>query len=160
MDDDTESWKFVAGLVAVLAFVASTFFAWQELKYAVAGKTATATVEQVTDISVGRRRTVGLRHYDRNVHYHFRDTDGNDRRDVDWVPLNWLPPPGGTVTVQYLGDRSRLAGNRNVVGLLLFFTSGAVVLGGGFLFWRHVREATRPKATAPKPAVPRRPYGY
>ena len=159
MDDDSESWKFVAGLVAVVAFIASTFFAWRELKYTLAGKTATATVEEVTDITVGRRRTVGLRHHDRNVHYHFRDAAGNDRRDVDWVPLNWLPPPNGTVTVQYLDDSSRLAGNRNIVGLILFFVSGAVVLVGGYLFWRHVREATRPSPPAPKPAVGRRPYG-
>ena len=161
MDDDTESWKFVAGLVAVLLFIASTFFAWRELKYTLAGKTATATVDKVTDITVGtRRRAAGFRHYDRNVHYSFRDAAGNDRSDTDWVPLNWVPPPGGTVTVQYLDDSSRLAGKRNVLGLILFFTSGAVVCVGGFLFWRHVREATRPSAPAPKPAPRHRPYGY
>jgi hypothetical protein len=142
-----------------VAFIASTFFAWRELKYTLAGKTAIATVEEVTDITVGGRRRVGLKHYDRNVTYQFRDAAGNDRRDTDWVPLNWLPPPSGTVTVQYLDDSSRLAGNRNVIGLILFFVSGAAVCVGGYLFWRHIREATRPSAPA-KPAPRPQPYRY
>jgi hypothetical protein len=158
VDEENEVWKFIAGIVAIIAFVISTFYAWMELKYATAGKTAQGTIDRVTDMYSVRRRTAGQR--GRTVHYHFRDASGEVRRDSDGVPLDWVRPPSGKVTIEYLDDTSRLAGNRKTGALVVFFGSLAMLGVGGFLFWRHVREATRPSAPAP-PKPPRyRPYGY
>ena len=158
MDEENEAWKFIAGIVDVIAFIVSTFFAWMELKYATGGKTAQGTVDRVVDAYARVRRRTGQ--HGRTVYYHFRDASGKLRQGSDGVPLDWIRPPNGVVKVEYLQDTSRLAGNRNVGMLVLFFGSLGAVAVGGFLFWRHVREATRPSAPVP-PKPPRyRPYGY
>ena len=147
MDADEEAGKFKLMLFVLIAFIVSTFFAYMELKYSTGGRTAEATVDRVAE-RAGRRRTT------RTVYYHYRDTEGNLRNGSDDVDPNWFPPDDGKVMVQYLADTSRLAGKRNTFALVVFFGSLAAMLVGGFLFWRHVREATRP---SPKPySVPRR----
>ena len=138
MDADAETAKFKFMLFVVVVFLASTFFAYMELKYSTAGKTAEGTVENVSERRTRRGGSV------RVVHYRYRDAEGNLRNGSDDVRRDWSIPPGGKVSVEYLADTSRLAGRRNVVALVIFFGSLLALVAGGFLFWRHVREATGP----------------
>jgi hypothetical protein len=158
-DDDKETAKAIGAVVAIVLFIISTFVAWMELKYMTAGQTAQATVDRVVEYRVGRR--MARRQTEWEVMYRYNDASGTRQSGSDGVPVGWRPPPGGTVTIEYVGESSRLAGHRNTAMLVVFFGSFAVLLVGGFLFWRHVREATRPSAPAPsagrKPQLG--PYG-
>ena len=140
VEQETKNFKFA--LIAVLVFAISAFYSCEEVKYSTGGKLADGTVDNVSE-SIGRRgRPV------RQVHYHYRDEEGDLRKAVTPVARDWQPPADGKVAVQYLEDSSRLVGQRNMGALVMFFASLVALAVGGFLFWRHVRAAT---------AGPRRP---
>ena len=147
MDTESETKNLKLILVAGLTFLFSAYFAYVELKYATSGKTAEATVDSIGEARGRRGRTTTV------AYYHYRDAAGNLRHGS--VPLDESHSlgSGDAVTVQYLADTSRIAGQRNTAALVIFFVSLVAMLAGGFLFWRHVRESTRP----PKPyTVPKR----
>jgi hypothetical protein len=137
MDVEQETAKFKVMLVVAVVFLVSTFFAYLELKYSLGGKTAEAKVDRLSERRTRRGTT-------RVVHYQYRDENGQMRNGSDDVSRDWSAPASGIVAVQYLDDTSRLAGNRNTFALVIFVGSLLAMLVGGFLFWRHVREATRP----------------
>lgn len=147
MDTDNETAKFKLILIAAIAFIVSTFFAFQELKYATGGKTTDGIIERLGEARGRRGRTVAV------VHYRFRDEAGTIRKDSSRIGRGFNGGEGDKVRVEYLEDESRLAGDRNTGALVIFFGSLAALVVGGLLFFRHVREATRPS----KPyAVPKR----
>ena len=147
MDAEEEAGKFKLMLFVVVVFLVSTFFAYLELKYSTAGKTAEATVDGVSERRTRRGGTI------RVVHYHYRDTEGKLRNGTDDIGNDWSVPTGGKVNVEYLADTSRLAGNRNTVALVIFFGSLLALVVGGFLFWRHVRLAIGPARKPYKPPL-------
>ena len=146
MDTESETKNLKLILVAVLTFLVSAYFAYMELKYTTSGRTAEATVDSVGEARGRRGRTTTV------AYYHYRDDAGNLRHGSAPLDDSHSLGSGDTVTVQYLADTSRLAGQRNTAALVIFFISFLAMLVGGFLFWRHVREATRPRKpyTVPK----------
>ena len=138
MDAEEETVKFKFMLIALVAFVVSGFFAYMELKYATGGKAAQATVDRVGEVPGRRGRTTTV------AYYHYRDDAGNLRHGSAPLDGDFSASPGDTVAVQYLADTSRLAGQRNTFALVVFFGCLAALVIGGALFWRHVRQATRP----------------
>jgi hypothetical protein len=113
MDQDEELAKFKWILIAAIAFLVSSYFSYRELKYAVWGATAEATVTRAAETTeMGRR---GRRRPMLVVEYTFSDGSTGQRSERDRVPIDW-PVPEGTVTVQYLpgvAGASRLAGHSN-----------------------------------------------
>jgi hypothetical protein len=140
MEDETAKLKF--GLVLIAAFLISTYFAYAELKYSMGGKTTEATVDGMFEQRGRRGRVTHM------VKYHYRNDKGELRNASDSVPSDWTPPKSGKVQIEYLENTSRLAGHRNIVALVIFFGCLVAMTVGGFMFWRHVREATRPSSAS------------
>ena len=138
MDTEDETTKLKFLLFTILAFLVSGFFAYMELKYATGGKTAEATVDRIGETRGRRGRTTTV------AYYHYRDEAGNLRNGSAPLDRDFSPSAGDTIAVEYLDDTSRPAGQRNTVALVVFFGCLLALAVGGFLFWRHVREATRP----------------
>jgi hypothetical protein len=95
-------------------------------------------VDRIGEVRGRRGRTTTV------AYYHYRD-DASERRQGS-APLenDFSPGEGQTFTVQYLGDTSRPAGQRNTFALVMFFACLLALVVVGILFWRYVREATRP----------------
>jgi hypothetical protein len=146
VDTDNETAKFKFILFVVVAFLVSTFFAYMELKYSMSGKTTQGTVDRLGEVRGRRGRTTPM------VYYHYRDEAGNLRHGSSSIDGGFNADVGDKVGIQYLDDTSRLAGSRNTMSLIVFFGSLVALVVGGFMFWRHVREATRPSKpyTVPK----------
>ena len=146
MDTDSETAKIKFILFAVVAFVVSGFFAYQELQYSMGAKTTDDIIERLGEASGRRGRRVPM------VYYRYRDDAGMLRRDSCRIGSGFNGCEGDKVRIEYLEDTSRLAGDRNTGPLVIFFGCLAVLCVAGFLFWRHVREATRPAKpyTVPK----------
>ena len=138
MDTENETAKLKFLLFAVVALLVSGFFAYQELKYSTAGKTAQGTVDRIGEVRGRRGRTTTV------AYYHYRDDAGNLRHGSSPLENDFSPDVGDTIAVQYLADTSRRAGERNTGSVVVFFACLLALAVGGFLFWRHVREATRP----------------
>ena len=146
VDTENETAKFKLILIVAIAFIVSTFFAYKELQYAMGGKTTDGIIERLGEARGRRGRTVAM------VYYRFRDEAGTIRKDSARISRGFNGGEGDKVRIEYLDDESRLAGDRNTGALVIFFGSLAALVVGGFLFFRHVREATRPSKpyTVPK----------
>ena len=138
MDTENETAKFKFLLFALVAFLVSGFFAYQELKYSTSGKTAQGTVDRIGEVRGRRGRTTTV------AYYHYRDEAGNLRNGSSPLENDFSPSVGDTIAVQYLADTSRREGERNTGSVIVFFACLIALGVGGFLFFRHVREATRP----------------
>jgi len=123
-------------ITAAAVFAVAACSVGQDLRYAVAGRTATATVDGVTGWNAGGRRT-GSRRAIVLVDYHFTDASGTARTGVfDISTFDPRPPKGSTITVEYVGGSSRPPGRLNGGALSVFFGS-LVALAAGALFYRH-----------------------
>ncbi len=142
VDEDAEQRKAGLLLAAVVAFLISGWYSFNELKYALKSTTVTATVTRTYEFTVPTRH--GQSGPRLGIEYTFTDTEVVSRQDKDWVPLpsKLRGEPG--VDVQYLpgenGD-SRLAVNRSVLGPLFFLGSLAFL---AFSLVRLIREANAP----------------
>jgi hypothetical protein len=72
------------------------------------------------------------------------------RRESDRVSTDWERPAGKKLAVQYLPgtDDSRLAGHANVVAVVIFFASFAVVAFFVGRLWLEARQAMAEKGWA------------
>jgi len=129
--------RFARGVAvaAVAVFAVAACCAWREVRYAVAARTATATVDGVMEHNAGSRR-MGRRPVVL-VKYHFTDAGGTARTGAfDIGPLAPRPRRGSTVQVEYVGGSSRAPGGVNGGALFIFF-SGLVALAVGAVFYGH-----------------------
>ncbi len=142
VDEDAEQRKAGLLVAAVIAFVISGWYSFNELKYTLKSTTVTATVTRTYEFTVQTRH--GRSGPRLGIEYEFTDDDGVTRNDKDWVrlPSELRGEPG--VEVQYLpgedGD-SRLAANRSILGPLFFAGSIAFLV---FSLVRLIREANAP----------------
>ena len=102
-----------------MIFFISAFFAFQELRYAIWGKVTSADVSEAKLVEHdGAQKLI--------VKYSFQEEGGTRRTEKDEVGLDWEPPAGDKLQVDYLPgvkDRSRIAGNRNTLMLYIFLGS-------------------------------------
>src|SRR5262245_58509331 len=102
-----------------MIFFVSAFFAFQELRYAIWGKTTSADVSEAKIVEDdGSQKLV--------IKYSFQEEGGARRTEKDSVGVEWRPPAGGKLKVDYLPDfkdGSRIAGNRNLTMLYSFLGS-------------------------------------
>lgn len=121
---------------ATIVFLVSTVFTWQEIRFALWGRTAQGTIDEIEEVR--RLRNSGWR-----VVYRFRDHQQQEIVIRDFVRLSWQPPAGQDVVVHYLSSDSkeaRMAGMENRIAPL--------IVGGTLLFLfitlaRYYREARR-----------------
>jgi hypothetical protein len=123
-------------IAAAAVFAVAACSVGQDLRYAVAGRTATATVDGVTGWNAAGRRT-GSRRPIVLVDYHFTDAGGTARTGVlELSPFDPRPPKGSTIIVEYVDGSSRPPGRLSGGALSVFFGS-LVALAAGALFYRH-----------------------
>lgn len=144
MDEEDELRQFKRIMIAVVCFLISAYFSYQELKYAVWGTMAEATVTRTFETAdMGRR---GRRQPRLAVEYTFTDVRTGPRSERDDVSIDWSVPQG-TVDVQYLPgvpDSSRLKGNSSQIAVWIFFACLAWL---GYSGYQLYREANSPIPT-------------
>ncbi len=142
VDEDAEQRKAGLLMAAIAAFLASGWYSYNELKYALHGESAEATVLRMYEYTEPTRRgRTGPR---LAVLYAFTDHDGRSREDRDWVALPSDVQGKPTVRVQYFPGKngaSRLAVNRSLLGPVVFAMCLAVVV---LSLFRLIREANAP----------------
>lgn len=134
MDQDEELAKFKRILIAGCIFLMAGYFSYQELKYAIWGTTAEATITRTFDTRERRRDLLA-------VEYTFSDEEGRRISERDDVPIDW-PLPEDKVSVQYIPgvkDSSRLEGHSSTVAVWVFLGSCAWL---GFSFYKLFKEAS------------------
>lgn len=139
MDEEEELKKFKWLLVAVIVFLISTYYSWQELKFLAWGETAQATVTNTFETSSGSRRSQPLL----AVEYSFTDSATGPRSERDDVPVDW-PLPEGPITVQYLpgvADSSRLEGRSSRAAVIIFLACVCWLGYNGLKLYREASEA-------------------
>lgn len=122
MDQDEELARFKWILAVGIAVIVTGCYAFNEMKYALWGKSAAAKIMQVKEItSTGRRgRTRKLL----RVEYEFSEASGTRRSERDEVSMDWSLPTDGTITVQFIPGvehASRLEGHSSMIAVYLFF---------------------------------------
>lgn len=136
MDQDEELAKLKWILAAVVAFLVTGYLSFQELKYAVWGTTAEATVTRTFETRERRRNLLA-------VEYTFTDTEGTSHSERDDVPSDW-PTPGPKVTIQYMPgveDSSRLEGHSSKVAVWMFLGCCLLLAFAGFKLYQMASDA-------------------
>lgn len=158
---------------ALLVFLVSGYYSYNEARYLVFGKTTSAVLMEgagslgtLLDMPAGRR---GRREVFVSVKYAFKDTDGTVRAESDRVSPDWhdahqtefvpIAPGhenasiagnnGTSVEVEFIpGTResSRLRGNGHLFGTIPFALSTLAVVGFGAWVWHDVQAFERHKA--------------
>jgi hypothetical protein len=124
-----------------------------QLNYLVFSKRAEATVTRAEGVVYWQERN-GQRTEQRaiRVSYKFVEPDGTRRDGHDEFPASMGYQCGQKITVEYTsGDlgTSRVAGNWNVVWIILFFVSGAML--GAFGLFEWIAASREVAALYPKP---------
>jgi hypothetical protein len=135
MDYD-ELAKFKRILLAGVVFLISAYYSYQEIKFAIWGATAEATVTRTFETKVKRRQLLA-------VEYKFSDEDGKRYSERDDVPIDW-PVPASVVTVQYLpgvDDSSRLEGHSSSAAVWIFLACSAWLAFSGYKIYKEASEA-------------------
>lgn len=122
MDDEVAKFKWL--LIGVIAFLISGYYSFSEVKFAIWGRTAEATVTRTYETTESGRR-FRKRHYT-VVEYQFAEADGTLRSERDKVSAGTVVPGISQIAVQYLpgvADSSRLAGQTSLTSICVFVGS-------------------------------------
>ena len=139
------NWRFRLVLFSLIMLVITGYFSYVEMIYLLQSRSVRATVTRLSEMTE-RRRSSTLVYL--QVEYAFAELTGTRQTGSGNQPLGWRPPADGTILMQYTpGEygRSRIAGKVNVVVLVLFGCSFAVLTVFGSLLWLEARAATRPR---------------
>ncbi|HVW02198.1 MAG TPA: hypothetical protein VHB77_17735, partial [Planctomycetaceae bacterium] len=133
MDDAAEVRKFKLLLVVVLAFLASAYFSFKEMRYAFWGKAINARlldVQQATG-NRGRKRIV--------VEYEYVDGQGTVRRERDELSRLAHIPVSEFVEIQYVPgveDSSRLTSSANWYAVYIFLAMIVALIVAIVMLWK------------------------
>ena len=138
MDSDmgSELRKFRWILGGALIFLVSGFICYGELVYLFRGVETEATVTRVYDTNHPGR--YGKEYVKHNVDYTFREPNGTNRTDSVTVSSDWRVPVGSKVLVEYTpgkDGKSRLSGQRNWAGIIIFLISLGALVVAGIMLW-------------------------
>jgi hypothetical protein len=158
---------------ALLVFLVSGYYSFNEARYLIFGKTTSAVLMEgagslgtLLDMPAGRR---GRREVVVSVKYAFKDTDGTVRAESDRVSPDWhdehrtdfvpIAPShenatitgnnGTAIAVEFIPGTlgsSRLRGNGHLFGTIPFVLSTLAVIGFGAWVWYDVQAFERHKA--------------
>jgi hypothetical protein len=146
MDTAHEIARLKGLLTSTVLFLVSGCLSWTEMAYFIMGQDTQASVIKTYEV----KRRWGKRQV---VDYQFTEPGGTNRRGSDTVSRDWKVPPDGKVPIRYTAGsdgNSRLTGNVNWVGLILFAVSLASIGWFVFRLWREASEATRERYPNPK----------
>jgi hypothetical protein len=141
VDVDSEThrlkiWLFVGAVVLISAVMSCT-----EIRYAIWGQTAEATIQRTHEVQIYRRH--GMSETKLAVEYEFSEQDGTERKEVMNQEMNWPVPADHKIKVQYLPGvwrASRLVGEWNYIAVSVFVVSFGVAM---FFVVKTWREASR-----------------
>ena len=133
MDDAAEVRKFKLLPVVVLAFLASAYFSFNEMRYAVWGKAITAKLVNVHQASGsrGRQRII--------VEYEYVDGQGTVRRERDDLSRSAHIPVSEIVEIQYVPgveDSSRLRTSANWYAVYIFLAMLVALIAALVMLWK------------------------
>ena len=116
IDKDEELAKFKWVAIIAFIFLLSTYYAWQELKFAIWGKITEGRVTRVFE-TAGRRRRPLLA-----VEYTFKDDESKWHNERDDVSISWEIPENSVIVESLPGvpDSSRLEGHSNSLAVWIF----------------------------------------
>lgn len=143
MDPDKELARAKWLLAALAVFLISGFYAFDELRYGIWGRTVPAKITQTRRFEESGRR--GGRREMVSVEYSFAGGTEGVLNERDALPADW-PIAGDTIMVQNIPgtpDSSRVAGHRNMGSVYVFLGSLAVVAGFIFLLYREAKATER-----------------
>ena len=142
MDEEEELAKFKLMLAALVAFLISGYFSYQELQYALFGKTATAQITRTFDTySRGRR---GRRIPKLGIEYRYTAANGELYDETEYVSPGYAVPADNQLVVQYrpgVENSSRISGTGNTFWVFIFFGCVAWLAYSGFKLYREASEA-------------------
>jgi len=141
MDNEDELAQFKRIIMAIIVFLMTMYFSYQEMKYVIWSTTAEATVTRTfeTAESAGRFRRRELL----AIEYTFTDEDGQSHNEREDIPLDH-PAPGERITVEYIPgveDSSRIEGYSSLIPIWIFLGCCAWL---GYEFFKLYREANEP----------------
>lgn len=134
-------------LVALVVFVMSGCYSWNEFRYAIWGRTteaevASARVEQFR----GRRRT-----YEKLVVRYAFDEEGGMRRQESMKLPPDTAPPVGTVPIRYVAGRAGMSRHVNDFAWLPVTIFVAALIAAGIFVLKMHHLANRPPTWRGKP---------
>jgi hypothetical protein len=138
-EEDREYFKLYSLLFGIGLFVVSAFYSFNELDYAIRGRTAAATSMRKHETTNGHRNGPTVL----NVQYEFPDTDGTVRKEYDIVPLDWTFPAATPLQIQFIPKSaysSRLAGHTHPFWVFTFFASFIPIGYACYKFWRFYKS--------------------
>lgn len=133
-------------IYVIVALLVGGFATCHEAKYAIWGRTADARIIRAQQ----ERFKVGDSAFDKEyvnkyvIHYQWTDEDDGERKDKMVMYEGWQPPPDQIIEIDYLPGvmDSRLAGDRELGGPIMFFgTAGVLVAVFAFLWWKGSKTA-------------------
>lgn len=139
IDVEAEDTHAALWLGALILFLASAWFAWDELRYLIRGNSVEAQVLRTYQVS-GRS---GVSYY---VEYGYQDADGRSVTDSDGISADWQKPLSGKVKVTYIPGEmhtSRLAGHRQYVPVAFFLACLAALGYVGIKWFREGEKVAR-----------------
>ena len=147
MDQDAEFKRAKWLLGAAGIFLISCFMAFDEMRYMILGRTSKGRITQVKPYSEPGRR--GRTNQRLSVEYSFKtEPQGSILNERDNVSSDWQLPEGGSVPIQYISgspDSSRLAGNRNMMWVIVFFGSLGIMSVFLFMLYLEAKQPTKRK---------------
>jgi hypothetical protein len=147
MDQENEIAKAKWLLISGVVFLVASYLTYREIVYLFQGHNAEGQVVRVFEVTRHRRSFFNRRN-NLIVEYSFVEANGTQRSGSDTVRPSWQYPEDGAVMIRYTpgkAGRSRLAGQVNWFGVVLFAVSvGAMVLFS-IRLWVRAAEETRPR---------------
>jgi hypothetical protein len=134
IDVEDETAKFKMFMAAVVVFLFSAYFSYEELKYSLWGKVTSATVTQVVHVPARRRSPAH-----QLVKYSYQEQGGASGTGEFKASESSHVDTGAELEVQYLaGDDSRLNGEKNTISVIVFFVTLAFL---AFSIFQMARQA-------------------
>lgn len=133
MDEASEVRKFKLLLVVGAAFLASAYFSFEEMRYAVWGQAMSARLIEVRQATGSRGRQQII------VEYEYVDAQGTVHRERDELSRSAHIPVGEVLDIQYVpgvNDSSRLLTSANWFAIYIFLGMVAAASVALVLLWK------------------------
>jgi hypothetical protein len=158
MDEESELRRAKWLLAGLVIFIVSGIISYRELTYFVMGRNANAHITKAYETV---RRSRGGETISLSIDYEFTESDGTKRTGSDTVARNWPLPDDGVILVRYTpgtDGNSRISGQVNWVGPILFVISLVVVIVFFVKLMIEARQATRELSRGPRRRRKRKRY--
>ncbi len=131
-------------IYVIIVLIGGAFATCHETKYAIWGRTADAFIFGAKEEKFRKKENTFEYDYVKRyvIRYRWTDEDDGERKDKMTMPEGWHLPDDRIIEIDYLPGAmdSRPAGERNLGGPIIFFATGAGLIGVfGYLWWHGSR---------------------